>query len=74
MLDKNTPSDILIEVCCGSVDDAVETVGGGAARVELNSSLFFGSSLHPPEDRYEIIDRSIIQSISDLLKSTSNGL
>jgi len=35
-------SEILIEVCCGSTDDAVEAERGGAARVELNSSLFFG--------------------------------
>jgi copper homeostasis protein len=33
---------ILIEVCCGSVDDGVEAAGGGADRIELNSSLFFG--------------------------------
>ena len=39
---ENVSSDILIEVCCGSVDDAVEAAGGGAARIELNSSLFFG--------------------------------
>ncbi|MHC4244390.1 MAG: copper homeostasis protein CutC, partial [Planctomycetota bacterium] len=36
------PSKILIEVCCGSVDDAVEAAKGRADRVELNSSLFFG--------------------------------
>ena len=35
-------SEILIEVCCGSADDAIEAEKGGAARVELNSSLFFG--------------------------------
>ena len=35
-------SGILIEVCCGSTDDAVEAERGGAGRVELNSSLFFG--------------------------------
>jgi copper homeostasis protein len=39
---ENMSSDILIEVCCGSVDDAVEAAGGGAGRIELNSSLFFG--------------------------------
>jgi copper homeostasis protein len=39
---ENTLSDILIEVCCGSVDDAVEAAEGGADRIELNSSLFFG--------------------------------
>ena len=33
---------ILIEVCCGSVDDAVEAERGGADRIELNASLFLG--------------------------------
>lgn len=33
---------ILIEVCCASVDDAVEAAQGGAGRVELNSALFLG--------------------------------
>jgi copper homeostasis protein len=33
---------VLIEVCCGSVDDALQAQDGGADRVELNSSLFFG--------------------------------
>jgi copper homeostasis protein len=32
----------LIEVCCASVDDAVEAARGGAGRVELNSALFLG--------------------------------
>ena len=35
-------SKVLIEVCCGSVDDAVEAERGGADRVELNSSIFLG--------------------------------
>jgi len=29
--------------------------------------ITFGGALHPPEDRYDLIDSSIIQSISDLL-------
>lgn len=35
-------SNILIEVCCGSVDDAVAAQAGGADRIELNSTLFLG--------------------------------
>ncbi len=34
--------DILLEICCGSVDDAIEAGQGGADRVELNSSMFLG--------------------------------
>lgn len=33
---------VLLEVCCGSLDDAIEAERGGADRVELCSCLFFG--------------------------------
>lgn len=33
---------LLVEVCCGSVEDAREAQAGGADRVEMNSSMFFG--------------------------------
>lgn len=33
---------VLIEVCCGSYDDAIEAAKAGADRIELNSSMFLG--------------------------------
>lgn len=33
---------ILLEVCCGSIEDALEAERGGADRIELNSCLMFG--------------------------------
>lgn len=34
--------NILLEICCGSVEDIMEAEKGGADRVELNSAVFLG--------------------------------
>ena len=32
----------IIEICCGSYDDALKSYRGGAKRIELNSALYLG--------------------------------
>lgn len=38
----NAARRVLLEICCGSLDDAIESEAGGADRVELCSCLFLG--------------------------------
>jgi copper homeostasis protein len=35
-------ANVLLEICCGSIDDAIQAEKGGADRVELCSALFLG--------------------------------
>jgi copper homeostasis protein len=35
-------AQVLLEICCGGIDDAIEAEKGGADRVELCSALFLG--------------------------------
>ena len=34
--------DKIVEICCGSYEDALAAYRGGAKRIELNSALYLG--------------------------------
>ena len=51
---------LLLEICCGSIDDAIQSEIGGADRVELCSALFLGGltpsigTIHEVKNRLKI--------------------
>jgi copper homeostasis protein len=73
---ENASSQTGFEVCCGSVDDGGEAAGGGADRIELNSSLFFGGLTSSPGAFIEAEERLVIpvmvMILSDLLRTTGS--
>lgn len=57
-------SPILLEVCCGSAEDAIEAAAGGADRVELCSSLFLGGLTPSLGSLLEVKQRTSIPVIA----------
>ena len=48
--------DRIIEICCGSYEDAINAYRGGAKRIELNSALYLGG-LTPSIATLELIKK-----------------
>lgn len=46
----------IIEICCGSYEDAINAYRGGAKRIELNSALYLGG-LTPSIATLELIKK-----------------
>ena len=62
----------LLEVCCGSVEDALEAVRGGADRIELNSCLFHGG-LTPTIGALKVAKRRIPVPIMAMVRPRQGG-
>ena len=63
---------IIVEVCCGSVDDVTEADRAGADRVELNSSLFLGG-ITPSLGELIVARRSTRMKIMAMVRPREGG-
>lgn len=62
----------LVEVCCGSADDVIESNKAGADRVELNSSLFLGG-LTPTVGELIVAKESTGMQIMTMVRPREGG-
>jgi len=63
---------VLLEICCGSIDDAIEAEKGGANRVELCSALFLGG-LTPSVGTIQEAKRRLKIPIMVMVRPRSGG-
>ena len=65
-------SGILLEICCGSAEDAIEAARGGADRVELNNNLFQGG-LTPSIGTLEVAKAEIGIPVMAMVRPRAGG-
>ena len=65
-------NDILLEICCGSAEDAIEAARGGADRVELNNNLFQGG-LTPSLGTLEVTKDRIGIPVMTMVRPRAGG-
>ncbi len=65
-------NDILIEVCCGSADDAICAQNGSADRIELNSDLFHGG-LTPSIGTLEVVKDRLSIPVMTMVRPRQGG-
>jgi copper homeostasis protein len=64
--------DFLVEVCCGSTEDALQAAKGGADRVELCSNLFQGG-LTPTLGSFRTIKRNSDIKVNVMIRPREGG-
>ena len=65
-------SRVLLEICCGSAEDAIEAARGGADRVELNANLFQGG-LTPTVGSLQVAKRHISIPVMTMVRPRAGG-
>ena len=63
---------VLLEICCGSAEDAIEAAQGGADRVELNNNLFQGG-MTPSLGTLEIAKDQIEIPVMAMVRPRAGG-
>ena len=63
---------VLLEICCGSAEDAMEAFRGGADRVELNNNLFQGG-LTPSIGTLEVARDALDIPIMTMVRPRAGG-
>ena len=63
---------LLMEVCCGSVEDVTEAYKGGADRVELNSCLFHGG-LTPSIGELIVVKKKVPIPVMTMVRPRQGG-
>ena len=64
--------DRIIEICCGSYEDAINAYRGGAKRIELNSALYLGG-LTPSIATLELIKRNTDLEVICMVRPRGTG-
>lgn len=62
----------LLEVCCGSAEDALQAIRGGADRIELNSCLFFGG-LTPSVGTLRVVKQMTALPVMAMVRPRQGG-
>ncbi|KAI4452903.1 copper homeostasis protein cutc [Holotrichia oblita] len=64
--------DLLVEICCGSLEDAIVAERAGADRIELNSALFLGG-LTPTLGTLRAVKKSIKIPVMVMIRPREAG-
>lgn len=69
---KNREDDRMVEICCGSYEDALAASRGGAKRIELNSALFLGG-LTPSAGCVELVKKNTNLKVISMVRPRGGG-
>ena len=69
---ENREDNRMVEICCGSYEDAVSASRGGAERIELNSALALGG-LTPPAGCVRLVKERTDLKVISMVRPRGGG-